>query len=450
MSMSAEPLSNRKTSPFELSLLARLREQVARCSDALVAKRREALKWLENQGMPSAKLEAWRNASITELLESSFDVPAVAALPSSLTNYVQRDDSACAATLYIINGVAMTDAAPIRGVRWLPLAQAIEREPIVREQLGSIAPLEDGFVAANLASFNDGWCIIVDAGVAVDSPIEICVLTSSDQAKIACTSRVIVLVGEASQLRLVERHGSESRGASLTNLVTELRLERGATVEHARWVDHGTLAWSIATTAVSVGEDATYRSWSASGRGRFVRHDLAVRLVGRRATAELDGLYFGRSGEVADQHVRVWHEQPEGVTKECYRGVIENHGRASFDGIIYVGRGAMKTDARQENRNLLLGKDAIAHTKPHLEIDADDVTCSHGATVGQLDEQQLFYLRSRGIEAATAREVLTWAFAKEIVDRCPNPTLRTLVERSLHAVEGTDSVTLVNAGRSGM
>jgi Fe-S cluster assembly protein SufD len=135
-----------------------------------------------------------------------------------------------------------------------------------------------------------------------------------------------------------------------------------------------------------------------------------------------------------NQHVRVWHDRIEGQTKECYRGVVEDEGRGVFDGIIYVGRGAAKTDARQENRNLLLGPRAIANTKPHLEIDADDVSCSHGATVGQLDEQQLFYLRSRGIPESVAKDVLIWAFAKEIVDRCPDSALRLEFESGLSAV----------------
>jgi Fe-S cluster assembly protein SufD len=200
-------------------------------------------------------------------------------------------------------------------------------------------------------------------------------------------------------------------------------------------VDHGPSTWQMAATAVNVGEGAEYHAWSATARGRFVRHDLTVRLAGRRASAVLDGLYYARKGELVAQYARVWHEQPEGVTRECYRGVIENEGRGVFDGIVYVGHGAVKTDARQENRNLLLGPAAIAHTKPHLEIDNDDVACSHGATVGQLDEQQLFYLRARGIAEDEARAVLTWAFAKEIVDRCPNDELRRLAEETLQARE---------------
>jgi Fe-S cluster assembly protein SufD len=158
---------------------------------------------------------------------------------------------------------------------------------------------------------------------------------------------------------------------------------------------------------------------------------LDVRLAGRNATAVLDGLYYARAGQTVDQRTRVWHEQPEGSTRECYRGVIEDRGRGIFDGIIYVGHDAMKTDARQENRNLLLGPEAVAHAKPHLEIDADDVTCSHGATIGQLDESQLFYLRARGISESDAKAVLTWAFAKDIVDRGAHVGLRAEVERSL-------------------
>jgi Fe-S cluster assembly protein SufD len=162
-----------------------------------------------------------------------------------------------------------------------------------------------------------------------------------------------------------------------------------------------------------------------------VRHDLRVRLQGTRAKAVLDGLYYANPESFVDNHVHVWHEQAEGTTKECYRGVIENQGRGVFDGVINVCKGAVKTDARQENKNLLLGPLAVVNTKPHLEIDADDVSCSHGATVGQLDESQLFYLQARGIDAVFGRKLLTWAFAKEIVERCPNESVRRVVTSRL-------------------
>jgi Fe-S cluster assembly protein SufD len=268
----------------------------------------------------------------------------------------------------------------------------------------------------------------------VEQPIELRLVESTDGQGTCSHSRVLLVAGASSRVQLVERQQSSTTEPALSNLTTEIVLEHGARVEHCRWVDHGTQTWSVARTVVVVGEAAEYRSWSISGRGRFVRHDLSVHLAGRGAKAILDGLSYGRSGELVDQHVRVWHEQPEGQTKENYRAIIEDGGQGIFDGIIYVGRGAVQTDARQENRNLLLGPRSIVHTKPHLEIDADDVNCSHGATVGQLDEEQVFYLRSRGVAEAEARAVLAWAFAKEIIDRCPNDSMRSEVAQLLQNI----------------
>lgn len=447
MTVAAQTLVGRKGSVLETSLIDRIRDQVAEGSDAIMPVRREAMEWLVQHGLPSNRNEAWRNAPLADLLATSVGASPVSP-PSAqsggaelgahaLVDRLSGNESQEAVQLFIVNGIAMTDANPVPGVRCLPIAHAIEVDARVRERLGKLAKLENGFVAANTAGFSDGWCLLIDAGVNLEQPIEINVVTSGKPLDSASLSRILVIVGADSQLKLVERHWSQTNEFSLADVVTEIFLERGALLEHARWADLGSSSWSIATTAVQVAQDANYRSWSATARGRFVRHDLAVHLAGRRAKTDLDGLYFARSGELVEQFVRVWHEQPEGVTKECYRGIIENRGRGSFDGIIYVQRGAMQTDARQENRNLLLGPEAVVHTKPHLEIDADDVTCSHGATVGQLDEQQVFYLRSRGIDEGTAKEVLTWAFAKEIVDRCPNAALRRTVERSLHAVESS-------------
>jgi Fe-S cluster assembly protein SufD len=425
-----------KTSAVERSLLEVAREQVSKGPAWLGAQRRRALDWLESNGLPTASDEAWRNASIAHLLDEPFSHRRLAASSAFAAQTTNEDDRGKARPLWLINGEAISDAPPIPGVRWLPLAEAAEIDARVRMQLGAHVRLEDGFVAANVAGCWDGWCVVVEPNVVVEEPIELRLVASTEVRGTLSLPRVLVIAGAGSKLKLLERHMSRSGETILSSSVTEIVVERGASVEHSRFVDHGSRTWSIAATAVSVEENAEYRCWSTTARGRFVRHDLGVRLAGRGAKALLDGLYYARQGGVVVEHTRVWHELAQGVTRECYRGVVEDQGRGVFDGIVYVGRGAMQTDARQENRNLLLGPGAIANTKPQLEIDADDVVCSHGATVGQLDEQQLFYLRSRGIDESDARAALTWAFAKEIVDRCPNEQLRNEVERNLNHSDG--------------
>jgi len=426
-------VSDRKSSPLERSLLAIARSATDNFPNSMRARQREAVEWIERNGLTKARDDAWRNASTVELQQHSVTVLAAGAKAVAHWPAVALPDSG--PVLWLVNGEILTESAPIAGVRWLALSKAIEQEPSVRAQFGAHVLLENGFTASNVAAFADGWCLIVEPGVVVERPIELRYLQVTAGASALALPRVLVLAGAGSQLQLFERHYSRTSETSLTAEVTEIVLEPGAKVTHSRWVDHGPSTWQVATTAVSVGEGAEYHAWTASGQGRFARHDLTVRLAGRRASAVLDGVFYARSAELSAQYVRVWHDSTEGSTKECYRGVVENNGRGIFDGIIYVGKGAAKTDARQENRNLLLGPLSIVHTKPHLEIDNDDVTCSHGATVGQLDEQQLFYLRARGIAEHEARAVLTWAFAKEIVDRCPNDMLGDLVREALRAKE---------------
>lgn len=426
----AETLGSRKVTRLERSLVEVCRAEVKRGPAWLSERRAQAFAWLSSHGIPSSGDEAFRNTSLAAIAGEAVNTGATSERPSDLAELGRSATDR--PVLWLVDGVAVTESRSVtRGVRVLSLTDVAGADESVRSRLGALAALENGFVAANTSAFADAWCILIDAEQQVEVPIEIRVVESGRAHGRISFPRVLVVAGAKSRCQLIERHFSRSGATVVSCPVVEIVIEPGAELEHARWVQHGAATWSLATTAVSVTEGASYRGWSATSRGRLVRHDLAVKLSGRSANVQLDGVYYGRQGEIVDQHVRVWHEQAAGQTRECYRGVIEDGGRGIFDGIIYVGRGALQTDARQENRNLLLGPTAIAHTKPHLEIDADDVSCSHGATVGQLDDEQLFYLRSRGIAESQARQVLTWSFAKEIVERCPNPQLRQEVELAL-------------------
>lgn len=436
MTSLAEEVVSRKVTPLERALVDACLARVESGPSWLRERRKQALALLQGRGLPTQRDEAFRNLPWHALANQAFSLGQGAVSSKALLG--AEAVTSQGPVLWLVNGVAMTDAAQVKGLRFLPLQEAIEREELVRQHLAALCKTENGFTAINDAAFSDGWCIITEPGAIVECPVELRIVESSAGRGTLSLPRVFVVVSAGSQLSLVERHLSGTDENVLSSAVTEILVERDAILRHSRWVEQGNSTWSFAATTVRVDESAEYHSWSATASGRLVRHDLSVRLAAKAAKATLDGLYYGRKGQVVDQHTRVWHEQPEGETKECYRGVIEDEGRGIFDGIIYVGAGAMKTDARQENRNLLLGPSAIVHTKPHLEIDADDVSCSHGATVGQLDQEQVFYLRARGIAESQAKQVLTWAFVKEIVDRCPEAGLRVDVERTLSAsVEGT-------------
>jgi Fe-S cluster assembly protein SufD len=187
----------------------------------------------------------------------------------------------------------------------------------------------------------------------------------------------------------------------------------------------------VAATFVHQGRDSHYASHGFSFGGALTRHELSVVLAGPGAECSLDGLYLARTGDVVDHHTRVVHEVGLATSHQKFKGVLDGSGHGVFDGTVVVRRDAQRTEAHQENRNLLLSNEATVHTKPHLEIDADDVKCSHGATVGRLDPAQLFYLRSRGVDLGTARAALIYAFAAELTERLPNDVLRHFLDQQV-------------------
>lgn len=410
--------SERTRSKLEASLLLLGQNHSVAASGALASLQRSALERFTASGLPSRKDEAFRFSPMGVLAEQTVQ------LGTPAKDFVAVPLEPKAAQLTLINALPATVRELPAGVRVVNLREIVADATLL-SKLGTLVTEQDGWVAANTAGFVDGYVIVVEDGAQVSQPLELTFVQVASTTTVAVLPRVLVVLGKGSRFELIERHLSSGQAVSLSNAVVEVLVGDDASLIHSRWVELGDGAHSLCAMAVSVGAHATYQGWSLASSGHYVRHDLQVRLSGRGATAKLDGLYYGRANQLVDSHVRVWHEQPEGSTKECYRGVIENQGRAVFDGIIYVCKGAMKTDARQENRNLLLGPEAVVNTKPHLEIDADDVSCSHGATVGQLDEEQLFYLQARGIDEGFGRQLLTWAFAKEIVDRCPNEAVKT-------------------------
>jgi Fe-S cluster assembly protein SufD len=419
--------SGDRTSKLESSLVALVRERAKLPLAGASAVKAAAFSKLLERGLPSRKDEAFRFSALGPLAERTvFDGSSREPIGSPAMSAGERQS----VLLQVSNDRTVAPAGLPKGLEIVCLRDALstdDNEGLRR--LGTLLSDQDGFIAANTAGFGDGYLIKVEDGITLELPLELCFghggeRVATDGEALMSFPRVLLWLGRGSRLSVIERHEVQGSGASVSSGVMEVFIGDGAELEHSRWVDLGSQHVQLAATAVSVGLGGTYRSWSATAAGGLVRHDLQVRLAGRRASTVLDGLYYGRRGQLADHHVRVWHEQPEGSTKESYRGVVEDLGKGVFDGIIYVRSGAMKTDARQENRNLLLGPQAVVNTKPHLEIDADDVACSHGATVGQLDENQLFYLQARGIDLDLGRQMLTWAFAKEMVERCPASGLR--------------------------
>jgi Fe-S cluster assembly protein SufD len=245
--------------------------------------------------------------------------------------------------------------------------------------------------------------------------------------------------GAGSVVRVVETFASLGDGPGLTNAVAEFIVRDGAVVEHYRVQSESSRAAHVGATDVAVGEDASYTSVAVAFGAKLARHDLRVRLAGRHAQCRIDGLYVVEGKQHCDNHTLIDHVVPECASSQLYKGVLDGSSRAVFNGKVIVRPAAQKTDAHQTNKNLLLSPDARVDTKPELEIFADDVACTHGATVGALDDEERFYLASRGLDDETARGLLTYGFAEEIVAEIKTESLRRRLDEDILARYHTGS-----------
>jgi len=291
---------------------------------------------------------------------------------------------------------------------------------------------EHPFAALNTANFVDGAFIHLERGTVVDRPIHLLFVTAGGDAPVWCAPRTLISADPTAEATIVEHYVSTG-GETLTVPVTELQLAPGAVVKHCRLQEESREARHIALQTARLGRDSRLESVALSVGGALSRTDISAELGAPGAHASLDGLYLVEDSQHTDTQLRVRHAAPHCTSHELYKGILDGKSRAVFLGRIMVDEGAQKTDAIQSNRNLLLSQGALVNSNPQLEILADDVRCTHGSTVGRLDEEAVFYLRSRGIDRATAESLLTYAFAVEVADLIPVGEVRERIERHLVA-----------------
>lgn len=400
--------------------------------EALVALRLEGSRAFAASGVPSSKLEEWRFTSLSTLAAT----PHAAAGPAT----VAIDGWALADShrLVVVNGrvcekLSSLDELP-EGVTVTSLAASLgggsDRAAFA---LGKGVDLEAlPFAALNTASFVDGAFIHLARGVVVERPIHLLFVTSGGDAPIWCAPRTLISADPTAQATIVEHYVSAD-GETLTLPVTELQLAPGSVVKHIRLQEESRRARHIALQTVRLGRDSRLESVALNVGGALSRTDISAELGAPGAHASLDGLYLVEDSQHTDTHLRVRHAAPHCTSHELYKGILDGKSRAVFNGRIMVDEGAQKTDAIQSNRNLLLSQGALVNSNPQLEILADDVRCTHGSTVGRLDEEAVFYLRSRGIDRATAESLLTYAFAAEVVGLVPVDEVRERIEQHLVA-----------------
>lgn len=420
-------------------------ESLSPAPEFVAAVRRGGRQAFERSGLPTTKQEDWRFTSLSPLAAHAFG-PADPAAPVTAADLEAAAGKSFGPRLVFVNGRFRADLSSAHGlaagIHASSLQHAIAVSPgKVEPRLARTASVEDRpFAALNAAFLGDGAFVHVGAE-ARGGAVELVFVTVAGGGPVASHPRVLVVADPGSEATLVETYVALGAHPALTNAVTEISLGSGARLDHYQVQDQPTSAFHFATVAAEQGKDARLSTHSTALGAALSRSDVLSRLVGEGAEAHLSGLYMTDGSRLVDNHSVIEHAVPRGTSRELFKGILDGTSRGVFAGRIRVLEGAVKTDAHQSNSNLLLSRDAVIDTMPQLEIYTDDVKAGHGGTVGELDRDALFYLRSRGIELGAARSLLIYAFAREMVERVALPALRDRLGRMVAArLPGGDAI----------
>ena len=400
--------------------------------------RAESLDRFMAAGIPTTRVEAWKYTNVAKVA----NLPMTLAPKADIGMNTVADHTAGGPKArriifvngHVVPGLSHVESLPA-GVRAMSMARALEEMPDrVRAALAETSEDDRSFTALNAAFAASGAWIELDDGAILPEPLQLLFLTVGQPASAVMTHpRNVVRLGAGAKLRLIESHVALGDGHCLTNLVNQVRLGEGAVLDHDRLQLGRDGTSLIGKSFIDLAGGSRLRQTVATIGGALARNESEARLLGEGIDCILSGVYLPRGREHVDNLIRIHHTKPNCRSDQYYKGVLHDHARAVFAGKIIVHREAQKTNAYQKNDNLLLSDDAEIDTKPELEIYADDVKCSHGATVGELDPKALFYLRSRGLDRETAASMLTFAFAAEAIDRFADPTVRRQARQAVVA-----------------
>ncbi len=374
-------------------------------------------------GFPTLKDEDWRFTNVAPIAKLPF-IPSLSPSRNGLSatdigKFTFADLPAN--RLVFVNGHYVPDVStPLGGpIRIQSLAMALaEDSSLIEKHFGQYAQTENNaFTALNTAFFQDGAFIHVPAGKVLEQAIHLLFISTAHETGLSSNPRNLILAENGSHLTVMESYVSTADAPYFTNAVTEMVVGEGAVVEHCKFQDENPSAFHMAAVHAHLGRRSNFISHSIAVGAKLSRNNIRTALAGEGLECILNGLYLTQGDQLADHHMVVEHAQPHCNSHEYYNGILDGRSKGVFHGRILVRQAAQKTDAKQTNKNLLLSEDATADTKPQLEIYADDVKCTHGATVGQLNDESIFYLRARGIGEETARRMLIHAFAAEIIER---------------------------------
>ncbi|MFT5561168.1 MAG: Fe-S cluster assembly protein SufD [Candidatus Azotimanducaceae bacterium] len=410
--------------PLQVSPLARIN-----------ALRAEAVNQLELLSLPTRRDEEWRFTDISPLTKLSLP-PAISAPHLEAADIDHFYIEEATTRLVFVDGIyapQLSSPDSNSGVMVSNLPKVIAPHAAsIEAHLGRHAAFRDNvFTALNTAFLDDAAVIVVPKDLALRAPVHL--LFIATQKQLVSTPRCLVVAEAGSEATVIEDYVVLNQPGwqeepHLTNAATEIVLEDNARVNHIRIQREGKKAFHIANCAVSLGRSSNYQSVSVALGAQISRYNLDVRLA-EGAECAVDGLALIAANQLADTHTCIDHTQPHGVSRQLHKCIAGGRAHAVFNGKVMVRRGAQHTDSIQSSRNLLLTSKAHVDTKPQLEIFADDVKCEHGATIGELDSEGVFYLKSRGLADGIARGLLTYAFAAEIIDRIPVSSLKHQLEK---------------------
>jgi Fe-S cluster assembly protein SufD len=399
-------------------------------------------------GFPTRRDEEWRYTNVAPIVETRFklatgtsNLAAEQIAPFSLTGID------CVQLVFVdglFHPALSTRQVLPKGCVVESLAKTLAQgDGVVQENVGRHATYDrNAFVALNTSVLGDGAYIHVPRGTVVETPIHLLFISTAPVgAPQASHPRNLIVAGENSQATVIETYVGLTQSVYFTNAVTEFVCSPSSVIDHYKVQRESSQAFHVSTTQIQLDRACRFSSHAINLGGSLVRNDINAVLGGEGIECTLNGLYMAKDNQLVDNHTSIDHAMPHCDSHELYKGIIDGHGRGVFNGKILVRQDAQKTDAKQTNQTLLLSAEAQINTKPQLEIYADDVKCTHGATVGQLSDEALFYLRTRGIDQSTARDLLTYAFASDIVSRIKVEPIRAqldhalLSERALQGIE---------------
>ncbi len=401
--------------------------------------REKALSRFGELGFPSTRLEDWKYTNAAPLARQSFRLGTQRTPSDQAAELVKDAGFGIGSEMVFVNGHYAPSLSSPRsspgGAILSCLATALEEHsPLVEPHLARCAGYEtQGLTALNTAFIRDGAFVYVPEGAVLEEPIHLIFVSDAPEGPSVAHPRNLIVAQESSRATVVEHYLGINNATYWTNAVSEIVVGPNAGLSHYKVQREGEAAFHVATIAARQQADSHFTSHSVSLGGMLVRNDIMTVLDATGSDCAFDGLYLVSGKQHVDHHTTIDHQKPYCGSRELYKGILDGRSTGVFNGKVFVRPSAQKSDAHQVNKNLLLSEHAVVNTKPQLEIFADDVKCSHGATVGRLDDDAIFYLRARGIGEIDARHLLIYAFANELIERVKVEPLRAQLERILRA-----------------